>query len=169
MWGLQICLQHHSVTKCPEVEGTPRDHRVQILSPHRTTQCSSSISQSIVQTLLVLLPFALLSAGQSSTESWRGSGMPFAPQLSIAGRCLRVASLQAFGPLVSAAGVCLGCGLGCAHWGGRPAFDPQLMCLPNWNKLNQQMSPSCAAVAEPVWRRLLTQRLPTVTVRITES
>lgn len=57
---------------------------------------------------------ALWGAQSHRQRAWQGSGMPFAPQLSIAGRCLRATALQAFARLVSAVGVCLGCVL----WAG---------------------------------------------------
>lgn len=164
-------MQHHSSTKYPEMEGTHGDHQVQILSPHRTAQRSSSVSQSVVQTLLVLLPFALLSAGQSSTVGCTESRAACVARernalRTTAQHCWEVSQGH------SSAGICpLGfgcrslsglCPLGWAVLTGENVLplSQSLICLPNWNKLNQQMSPSCAAVAEPVWRRLLTQRLP---------
>ena len=42
------------IIEYPELEGIHRDYRVQLLAPHRTTQKSNHISESIVQTLLEL-------------------------------------------------------------------------------------------------------------------
>lgn len=42
----------HRIIDYPKLEGTHKDHRVQLLAPHRTTQKSNSMCESAVQILL---------------------------------------------------------------------------------------------------------------------
>ena len=42
------------ITEYPELEGTRKDHRVQLLAPQRTTQKSNPMPERTVQTLLEL-------------------------------------------------------------------------------------------------------------------
>lgn len=44
--------ENHGNIEIPELERNHKDHRVQLLSPHRTTKNSSPISEHTVQTLL---------------------------------------------------------------------------------------------------------------------
>ena len=45
---------NHRIIKYLELEGTQKGHQVQFLTPHRTTQNSNSMSESVFQTLLEL-------------------------------------------------------------------------------------------------------------------
>jgi len=54
LWYLLLRGRSHTITEYPKLDGTHKDHRVQLLPPHRTTQKSNSMSESTVQTLLEL-------------------------------------------------------------------------------------------------------------------
>ena len=45
---------NHQIAEYPKLEGTHKDHQVQLLAPHKTTQKSGHKSGSLVQTLLEL-------------------------------------------------------------------------------------------------------------------
>ena len=46
---------HFRITRYPELEGTHKNHQIQLLIPHRTTQSSNPMSENSVQRLLELL------------------------------------------------------------------------------------------------------------------
>ena len=46
--------RNHRIIEYPKLEGTHKDHRVQLLAPHSTTQKSDHTTESVVQTLLEL-------------------------------------------------------------------------------------------------------------------
>ena len=65
-------LQDHRLTEQPELEGTHKGHRVQLLAPHSTTGKLSHLLETIVQTLLELrqlgaVTTALVSLSQCPT------------------------------------------------------------------------------------------------------
>lgn len=45
---------HHRITQYPQLEGTPKHHEVRLLAPHRTTQIPGHMSESTVQTRIVV-------------------------------------------------------------------------------------------------------------------
>ena len=66
---------NHRITEQPKLEGTHKDHWVQLLAPHRTTQKSNYLSESSVQMLLELqqlgaMPTALGRLFQRLSTFW---------------------------------------------------------------------------------------------------
>uniref|UniRef100_A0A493TGN0 Glutamate receptor interacting protein 1 n=1 Tax=Anas platyrhynchos platyrhynchos TaxID=8840 RepID=A0A493TGN0_ANAPP len=53
-WGIYLVIFEHRITGYPELEGTHKDHQVQLLAPHRSTKNSDHMTKCTVQTLLKL-------------------------------------------------------------------------------------------------------------------
>ena len=74
--GLEFLLiTKHRIVEYPQLEGTHKDHCVQLQAPHSSTQNPNPTSESAVQTLLELQNFravtiALCSLPQSPTTLW---------------------------------------------------------------------------------------------------
>ena len=49
---VRLTCVDHRIIENPELLGAHKDHRVQLLAPHRTTQSPNLLSESNVQTLL---------------------------------------------------------------------------------------------------------------------
>ena len=67
--------KYHKITEYPNLEGTLKDHWVQLQAPHRTTQNSNPVSESTVQALLEFwqpgaVPIALGRPFQGLTTLW---------------------------------------------------------------------------------------------------
>jgi len=56
-YSVVIIEQNHRITEYRELEGTHKDHRLQFLALHGTTQKSNHVSESIVQPLPGPLPW----------------------------------------------------------------------------------------------------------------
>jgi len=66
---------NHRIIECPELEGTHKAYQVQPLAPHRTSQNSNSMSESVVHMLpdfqqVAVLTTALGSLCQVPTTLW---------------------------------------------------------------------------------------------------
>ena len=69
------------IVEYPKVEGTYKDHWVKPLAPHRTTQNSSNIYESVVQTVLKLRKlWAVTTALRSMSQRLSHSGAEPVPQ-----------------------------------------------------------------------------------------
>jgi len=57
---------NHGVTEYPDLEGTYKDHQVQLPVPHRTPQNLNPMSESIVQMLLELQQLVVMTTALGS-------------------------------------------------------------------------------------------------------